>query len=178
VDSALFKGTRGLPGGDSLRKLLARRRGVRNKSELPHLTVKMITNWAKANRKRTGQWPVVMSGPIPEAPGETWSGVNAALDVGMRGLPGGDSLAQLLSRECGKRNLADLPPFTLEQIRQWVLNHRRKTGKWPKYTSGPIPGAEGETWGAVANALTKGRRGLAGGTTLAAVVRECRETQE
>jgi hypothetical protein len=143
---------------------------VRDKSALPHLTVKTIVLWAKAHKKRSGRWPAVKSGAIPEAPGETWSGVKAALVVGMRGLHGGDSLAKLLSRECGKRNLAGVPPLSPERIRGWVLNHHRTTGKWPKSTSGPILGVAGETWSAVDNALHKGRRGLPGGSSVAKVV--------
>ncbi|HEX4606600.1 MAG TPA: hypothetical protein VH092_00185, partial [Urbifossiella sp.] len=173
VDTALFKGIRGLPGGESLRQVLARCRGVRNKSALPSLKPRQIRLWAEAHRERNGSWPAVKSGPIPEAPGETWSGVNAALTVGMRGLPGGDSLARLLDRECGKRNPAEAPSLTLTRIRKWVKSHHAATGEWPKYTSGPIPGVAGETWGAVDNALHKGRRGLSGGLSLAQIVREC-----
>lgn len=88
VDTALSKGKRGLPGGDSLSRLLARRRGVRNKSALPRLDEPANCRWAKAHRNRTGTWPVVRSGPVLDAPGETWSGINAAFDRGMRGLPG------------------------------------------------------------------------------------------
>lgn len=156
VDTALIKGSRGFPGGDSLRKLLAKHRGVRNKSALPPLTARQIRAWAEAHRERTGDWPAVKSGPIPEAPGETWSGVNNALTAGVRGLPGGDSLARLLCRVCGKRNPAEVPPLTLALIRQWVRLHYEATGGWPKYTSGPIPGVPDETWGAVDNALHKG----------------------
>src|SRR5262249_3783024 len=42
VENALVKGHRGLPGGDSLAKLLARCRDVRNKSDLPPLAVKQV----------------------------------------------------------------------------------------------------------------------------------------
>ena len=38
------------------------------------------------------------SGPIAEAPGETWKSVDLALRYGYRGLPGGASLARLQSR--------------------------------------------------------------------------------
>jgi hypothetical protein len=173
VDTALARGHRGLPGGVTLRKFLARHRGVRNKSALPHMTVAKIAAWAKAHKKRTGKWPAVKTGAIPEAPGETWSGVNAALEIGIRGLPGKDSLAKLLSRECGKRNLADVPPLSLEQVRVWILNHHRKTGKWPKYNSGPILDVPGETWSAADNALHRGTRGLPGGSSVAKVVEIC-----
>jgi hypothetical protein len=44
----------------------------------------------------------VLSGPIPEAPGESWRAVNLALYKRLRGLAAGDSLAQLLRRQ-GRR---------------------------------------------------------------------------
>lgn len=169
VDTALVRGRRSLPGGDSLAKLLTRERAVRNKSDLPRLTVTQVRVWAQAHQRRTGEWPRVKSGAI-EAGGETWSGVNAALMVGMRGLPGGDSLARLLARECGRRNPAAVPSLTMKKIREWVRQHHAVTGQWPKYTSGPVIGVPGETWGAVDNALHKGRRGLPGGSSVAKVV--------
>jgi hypothetical protein len=90
-------------------------------------------------------------------------------------MPGGDSLARLLAREYGRRNPAEMPPLTLAVIRAWVVRHHATTGKWPTALAGPTAGVEGETWGAVANALQKGRRGLpAGERTLSQLVRECR----
>jgi hypothetical protein len=173
VENALIKGHRGLPGGESLAKLLTRCRGVRNKADAPLLTVRQIKIWAVAHKERTGKWPTAHAGPIADAPGETWTAVHSALETGLRGLPGGDSLARLLARECGRRNLADLPPLTVEKIREWVRLHHAHTGVWPKALSGPIAGVPGETWGAMANALVKGRRGLPGGMSLTQVVREC-----
>ena len=117
MEIALVRGHRGLSGGDSLAKLLARSRGVRNKSAIPVLTVKQIKKWAVAFNGRTGKWPTVTSGQILEAPGETWSGVQSALMSGIRGLPGGDSLARLLERECGRRNIAALPLLELDRMR-------------------------------------------------------------
>jgi hypothetical protein len=175
TELALVRGLRGLPGGDSLAKLLARCRGKRNKSALPSLMVQEIKSWAVAFNKRTGTWPTVKSGAILEAPGETWSGVHAALNAGLRGLPGGDSLARLLARECGRRNNAATPPLTLDQIRVWARQHYKETGQWPKALSGPIRGVDGETWCAVALALSRGRRGLPGGMTLPQLVGECRD---
>lgn len=176
VENALIKGGRGLPGGDTLAKFLARHRGVRNKADLPPLTVEQIRAWAEAHKTRTGRWPTVHSGPIPDAPGESWAAAHSALDSGLRGLPGGDSLARLLARECGRRNPAEVPQLSVAKIRKWVARHRALTGKWPTALSGPIPGVPDETWGAVANALQKGRRGLRAGTrTLARLVRRCRD---
>jgi hypothetical protein len=39
----------------------------------------------------------VRSGPIEEAPDETWQVVEAALQGGLRGLPGDSSLARLIA---------------------------------------------------------------------------------
>jgi hypothetical protein len=99
VDAAFRNGTRNLPVGSSLARLLAERRGVRNKSALPRLTLKRIRAWARAHRDRTGAWPGQGSGPIPEAPGETWKAVQMALVQGLRGLKGRSSLARLLNKE-------------------------------------------------------------------------------
>ncbi|MBN9524335.1 hypothetical protein J0H58_38445 [bacterium] len=174
VEIALVKGHRGLPGGDSLARFLARHRGVRNQAAAPPLTVEQIKAWAEAHRARTGGWPTAQSGPVRGAPGESWGAVASALDGGRRGLPGGDGLARLLARACGKRNPAAVPPLALGRIRLWVRLHRAHTGRWPHAQSGPVIGVAGETWGAVANALQKGRRGLPRGTTLARLVGECR----
>src|SRR5581483_2073506 len=107
VDIALTKGHRGLPGGSSLARLLHRERGVRNPKALPELTTRQILAWIDAFHARSGRWPHYQSGPIEEAPGETWGAVNFALEQGRRGLPGDSSLAQLLARRRGVRNQTD-----------------------------------------------------------------------
>jgi hypothetical protein len=102
IDAALRQGFRGHPGGDSLPRLLARRRGVRNRGGLPRLTKVQVLTWAREHRRRKGKWPTVLAGPIPGAKGETWWSVDRALRDGLRGLPGGDSLPQLLRRARGR----------------------------------------------------------------------------
>jgi hypothetical protein len=116
VNGALFHGYRGLPAGGSLARLLARHRGVRNPKGQPPYTVDQIVSWAQAHFRRFQKWPIKNSGPIGDAPNETWSTVDTALRAGVRGLPGGSSLAQLLAEECGKRNIQDLPDMTRSQI--------------------------------------------------------------
>jgi hypothetical protein len=96
IDAALRDGTRGLPGGDSLARLLQRRAGARHRLHPPPLSVAQILAWAKVHQTAVGNWPTARSGPICGVPGETWHGVNRALRLGRRGLPGGDSLALLL----------------------------------------------------------------------------------
>src|SRR5436309_357023 len=80
------RGLRGLPGGSSLARLLAERRGVRNHLALPKMTIAGILAWADAHHARTGRWPGRASGAIADAPGETWTAVDGALAHGGRGL--------------------------------------------------------------------------------------------
>jgi hypothetical protein len=177
VDRALRAGVRGFAGGSSLARLLAGHRKVRNIQALPRLTVKQILAWVDAHYKRTGTWPTTDSGPIPRAPGETWSGVNAALHAGRRGFPGGSSLARLLARNRGVRNPKAPPPLTLDKILRWAREHYRRTGDWPSWNSGPIPQAPGETWAMVNRALRKGQRGLQEYCSLFRLLRRCHPPQ-
>ena len=98
VNRALFVGSRGLPGGSSLARLLARRRGKRNQAEAPRLREEQILLWADRHYRRTGQWPSPASGPVAEAPGENWKAIASALWAGNRGLHGGDTLRRFLCR--------------------------------------------------------------------------------
>jgi hypothetical protein len=122
--------------------------------------------WADSHRERTGRWPRVRSGPIRDAPGETWSGVETALEKGNRGLPGGSSLVKLLVEHRGARHPKHPPPLTRQQIVAWARAHHRRTGTWPTPESGPIEDAPGETWKGIEMALVEGRRGLRGLSSL------------
>jgi hypothetical protein len=166
IDKALRRGSRGLPGGSSLAKLLADRRGARNKTSIPRLSRERILSWADAHFRRTGAWPMADSGPIVGVTGETWVGVDGALKAGSRGLRGGSSLAKLLARRRGRRHLFDQPPLSIKKILAWADACHQRTGEWPKCKSGVIPEAPGETWAAVDGALREGRRGQTGGSSL------------
>ncbi len=174
VDAALRDGRRGLPGGSSLAQLLNEKRNARNVQQLPPLTPETILTWADAHHQRTGDWPSADSGIIPNSGGETWRAVATALRAGVRGLPGGSSLAQLLAERRGVRNRKALPPLTEEDILRWADAHHARHGVWPRGQSGSIDDAPGETWTAVAVALTQGRRGLPGGSSLARLLAEKR----
>lgn len=174
IDMALRAGVRGLPGGDSLARVLARYRGVRNRKALPPYSLKQILEWADAHRDRQGRWPLKTSGPIEAAPGETWMAVAVALRNGQRGLPGGSSLSQLLAARRGVRNKGDLPRFTLSGILRWADAHHRRSGVWPTLLSGPIADSPGDTWLAVDKSLRNGMRGFRGGSSLARLLRRHR----
>lgn len=175
IDAALVMGLRGLPGGDSLPRLLARFRGVRNRKALPPYTFKQILTWADAHYERHGEWPHQDSGAIADAPGETWTAVAIALSHGRRGLPGGTSLAKLLAKHRGMRNIGDLPAFRLREILAWADAHHRSTGMWPTHLSGPIADAPGETWFTVDKALRDGTRGMRGGSSLPRLLKRGRK---
>ncbi len=171
VNRALSEGYRGLPGGTTLADLLQEHRGVRNKQNLPRLDVEQILEWADAHRQATGEYPHGRSGPLRAVPGETWAGIHSALSHGLRGLPGGSSLAQLLAERRAYRG-----PLTVERILAWADAHHAATGRWPTgWSSGTVQGAPRETWPSLDDALRTGRRGLPGGTTLARLLAEHRK---
>jgi hypothetical protein len=174
VNHALRDGSRGLPARSSLARLLAEYRGVRNPKGLRPLRIGQILAWADAHRARTGQWPNLRDGSIPEAPGEDWAAVDHALRKGTRSLPDSSSLARLLAKRRGVRNPASAPPLTVEQILAWADAHYRRTGRWPRYKVGAITGAPGETWNGVDAALREGNRRLPGASSLARLLAEQR----
>jgi hypothetical protein len=160
LDHALRDGYRGLRRGQSLARLLAKHRGRQNRKALPTYTIRQILPWADAHKARTGRWPTKTSGQIPEAPGESWRAVEAALRGGIRGLRGGSSLAKLLAAKRGKRNRLSASRLTVRQILHWADTHHWQTGNWPTGDSGAIQSSPGETWAAIDSALRRGKRGL------------------
>ena len=166
INVALGRGSSGLPGGSSLAKLLAERRGKRYAPALPKLTEASILQWADAHHARIGAWPTPKSGQVVESPGETWSGINQALHVGLRGLGGGVTLWQLLAKRRGVPNRLAPSKLSIDRILSWADAHHVRTGHWPATNNGQIHDAPGETWYGVERALHGGLRGLRGRTTL------------
>jgi hypothetical protein len=64
----------------------------------PRLTVELILGWADAHHDRTSFRPHIRSGAVVGVPGQTWAALDIALRLGLRGLPGRDSLRRLLCR--------------------------------------------------------------------------------
>src|SRR5262245_42780909 len=116
IDAALSKGCRGLPGGTTLAKLLVESRGYRHHLQAPRLTVRLIIKWAEAHRRRTADWPTKLSGPVADAPGETWSGVDRALHVANRGIKKKTSLAKILAHYRGRQHSHELPHLKSGQV--------------------------------------------------------------
>jgi superfamily II DNA or RNA helicase len=167
INAALSLGLRGLPGGSSLAQFLTKHRSVRNMGELPPLSTRRILKWADMHKRRTGEWPTVKAGHVQEALDENWNAIDAALRAGRRSLPRGSSLARLLAEHRGARNLGEAPPLSTQQILEWADTHHKRTGKWPVAKAGAVVGSSGEGWQAINLALTRGLRGLRGGSSLA-----------
>jgi hypothetical protein len=159
-------GLRGLPGGDSLPKLLQRRRSARNHLGLPRLSETQLLAWADHHFEQTGAWPAASSGTVLAEPSESWRAIHAALQAGARGMQGGTTLARLLAQHRGVRNRKALPPISEEQVLQWILAYRQRTGEWPTDRAGMVEECPGQTWCGVAVALKNGTRGLPGGSSL------------
>jgi hypothetical protein len=163
IEEALRTGRRGLPGGQSLSRLLAEHRALR-----PPLSLEKILAWADAHHEATGAWPTVKSGPVKGASGESWAEIDLSLRKGCRGLPGGQALGRMLAahRDVPRKPRKPQRPLKIEQILAWADAHHEAHCRWPTLLSGPIDGVPGETWSAVDTALIIGGRGLPGGTTL------------
>ena len=166
VDYALRLGLRGLPGGDSLPRVLIRYRHVLRANYRPRLTIEQILAWADRHHARTGRWPSFESGPVRGVRGERWPTIHQALVNGGRGLPCGYTLATLLQRYRGHLYGRARPRFTETTLLAWADAHFRRHGFQPSVNSGPIPESAGDTWRRVDGALNKGQRGLPGGDTL------------
>ncbi len=165
ISLSLLYGRRGLTAGSSLARLLAEHRGARNPKALPPLTLVQILAWADAHHATHGQWPSGRSGQVPEAPGEDWKNIDMALRKGFRGLPGGTSLARLLTQ----RRPEQRRRLTVAKVRMWAELHRQATGRWPDSCAGPVFGAPGEDWQSIDQSLRHGRRGLPAGGSLRAM---------
>lgn len=175
VSRALHDGHRGLPGGSSLAKLLHKRRGYRHAGTLVPIRKRQILAWADAYHARTGQWPKSRTtGRIPESSGDTWGVVHSSLRSGRRGLPGGNTLADMLLKHRGVQHNLSKSRLTMRQILRWADEHHARTGKWPNAECGPIINAPGETWKNIAQDLQLGFRGFAGGSSLSRLLRSHR----
>lgn len=103
---------------------------------------------------------------------EKWSRIESTLRTGRRGgLPPGSSLPKLLTEHRGVQNFLDVPPLTVEEILAWADEHKASTGDWPKVKSGPVADTD-EMWAGVNSALSRGKRGLPGGSSLAKLLKQ------
>jgi hypothetical protein len=137
VNTALAKGVRGLPGGDSLTRLLRRRRHILDvRTAWPDLSRDKILQWIDDHHQRTGTWPRRDSGRVRCARGISWQTIDRYLKNGNRAIDGGSSLTRLLWEARGV--LEGRQPLTEEKIIKWAEQHHGETGRWPVTLSGKL----------------------------------------
>jgi hypothetical protein len=93
----------------------------------PRLTVEQILAWADAYHARLDFRPHCKAGEVAGVPGESWGALDLALRVGCRGLPGDDSLRELLRRHRPhmKRRVSPRKP---DQARRALVAELRARG--------------------------------------------------
>lgn len=171
VNTALRKGTCGLPGGSSLNQLLEQERDKCDlRVVLPDLTLKQVAKWVDSHRAQTGQWPWRECGPVLDSPRITWATIDQRMRRGEWGLPAGTTLSKWLR---SARAVWDggKPMLTEALVIKWAQEHLDRTGRWPVTMSGPVHGHPGENWAAIDVALRNRRRGFPRKTSLSAILR-------
>jgi hypothetical protein len=177
IAAALSGGLKGLPGGSSLPRLLKEYRGRKNLHDQSDLSREEILQWLDQFHAEFGEWPATRgeTRPVPGHPDESWGRVDNALKIGFRGLSGGESLALLLQKERGRRNIRSLPKLTTSLILGLCDQFRSEFGEWPSSEdTRPVPGYPDEKWIGLDSALMLGRRGLPGSLSLAKLLQEAR----
>jgi hypothetical protein len=153
---------------------MVRRTKRRKRFRRPRLTIARILDLADDYHAEHGRWPKRTSGSIPGELDVNWQGIENALRLGLRGLDGGSSLAQLLAARRKVRNRQRLPILIPKEILAWTKAHHRRTEEWPNENVGSIHGQPGETWKNIDAALRGGLRNLRGGSSLARLLAKYR----
>ena len=127
---------------------------VRERSKL---SIPKILKWADQHHARTGRWPTSRDEWVNGVTGERWSAIHEALRRGLRGLPGGSSLHQLLVT---KRHALDprmaMPELTGQQILKWADAFHKRRKRWPGRDSGIVTDEPSLTWGTIDRYIKRG----------------------
>ena len=175
IDQALRQGERGLPGGSSLTRLLAERRGTRDPKAPPPLD--QILAWADAFHAANGRWPIAAPIAVAEAPDESWDRIDQALRRGARAMSVGSSLAHLLAERRGACHPKRLRRLRIHKILGWADAFHAANGRWPVVAPVRVAEASDESWDRIDRALRVGERGLPGGSSLTRLLAERRGTR-
>lgn len=113
--------------------------------------------------------------PIPSLPNETWPGINFAGQNGSRGLSEGRTVSKILAPL--RAELGIDPPLSEAGIVAAAQEFHRLNGRLPNSgdSSQRPPGLPRDTWCILNHALSRGLRGLPGGTTLAKLLAPLRK---
>lgn len=133
-------------------------RTVNRTTEAPNLTIDQVLAYIDTFYERYGKWPMVTSEPVD---GMTfgWKSLDSYLRAGLRGLPSGLSVANVLEKYRGVQNIYNQRPLTVKWIVKEMRRHNELTGHYPTQASGKIH-LTGETWAGVEIALARCIRGI------------------
>lgn len=174
VHLALVRGTRGLRGRSTLTKLLAEHRmPVYARKGIP-LKRSEILDWAEAHHELTGKLPTPASGPVRDAPGETWAAIDASLRTGSRGLRGTVSLVDFLTQHYTPAHRHVGGRLSTARIIAWAESFKQRVGRWPTRKSAYTDSSRTDSWTTIDIALREGLRGLPASSSLAKLLREHR----
>lgn len=140
-------------------------KAVEQTTNKPPLTIEHILAWADDHKEATGKWPSQNAGKIAGTD-ETWSAVSQCLIHGLRSLPGGQSLAQVLAEHRNHQLKSALPPLDYPQILAICDAYHDSHGKYPDVKSGYCE-ALAMTFGSLDSVMRVGARGLGKNLTLA-----------
>lgn len=138
------------------------------------LNEEAILDAARRFIARVGRPPSCVSGDATQdfahRRREDWRGVDVALRLGFRGLPGGTTLSELLRRHQIGMNAYGIHGLTEENIVMAAKKHHARTGWWPRHSEKLKDATEDfgfkVTWDTVRLALAKGTHRLPGRDTL------------
>jgi len=156
IRSNLVAGGRGLPSGLSIEKVLFNELGIVGVRAGKNLTEDLIIKLAKAHFISNDVYPNENSEWVLGGK-DSWAAISAALRDGLRGLPGGASLAQLLDKAGLKTNSADRSYPSLKKMKKVAEEFRElNNGNLPSRESGAFPNYLDLTWGTIDAALKRG----------------------
>jgi len=160
VQTALIKGTCGLPGGNSLHRLLRHKRRISDPRKVaPDVDLKHVREWVDQHHLRTGRWPHRDDGSVAERPEITWATIDRRMRRGELGLPRGTTLSKWLRQS---RDVWDggKPKLTERLVLRWAQEHYDRFGRWPVTLSGALFNHPEENWAAIDVGMRNRRRGF------------------
>lgn len=172
VDACLRNGCRGLTGHGSLAQLLSKCSFKRNHLNMSIMTEAQIIAAADKYFEKYGLYPTFKDKhaseffDVSDAP-KTWAGVQSLMRIGGRGLPGNNTLANLLDSS-GRRISQRCRPMTEDDVINAMKKFYFDFDRFPRQTDGDASKYFGrqETWSSVNQCLRKGLRGLTGGSSI------------
>ncbi len=175
LSACMTNGYRGLPGGTTVSKFISEHfHNDRNRINLPSLSEEDILNWAEQYKVEFGRYPTMREGQVKYfTQGRlTWCAVNACLDKGLRGLPGGTTLSRLIVNNLVNVNKSSLHRLLEEDILRWAEQYKVEFGRYPHCQSGRV-NFDGSyfTWANIDVCLRRGHKGLSGGSSLSKLLK-------